>query len=55
MEPNISDDLPHAVDLTLPLLRDIGWRSDAIPEPAPRQQLFRLDLQPATREVAPRP
>jgi hypothetical protein len=55
MEPNISDDLPHAVDLTLPLLRDIGWRSDAIPEPAPRQRLFRLDLQPATREVAPRP
>jgi len=25
MEPNISDDLPHAVDLTLPLLQDIGW------------------------------
>lgn len=31
MEPNINDDLPHAVDLTLPLLRDIGWKSDADP------------------------
>ena len=28
MEPNISSDLPHSVDLTLPLLRDIGWFSD---------------------------
>ena len=28
MEPNISPDLPHAVDLTLPLLRDIGWFVD---------------------------
>jgi len=29
MEPNISDDLPHAVDLTLPLLQDIGWSDDS--------------------------
>ena len=29
MEPNISGDLPHAVDLTLPLLLDIGWSDDA--------------------------
>ncbi|HEY7114096.1 MAG TPA: PA domain-containing protein, partial [Thermoanaerobaculia bacterium] len=29
MEPNISGDLPHAVDLTLPLLLDIGWGDDA--------------------------
>ena len=37
MEPNINDDLPHAVDLTLPLLRDIGWTSDADPGTDPRQ------------------
>jgi len=28
MEPNISPDLTHNVDLTLPLLRDIGWFAD---------------------------
>ncbi len=28
MEPNINSDLTHGVDLTLPLLRDIGWFSD---------------------------
>jgi hypothetical protein len=28
MEPNISPDLPHGVDLTLPLLLDIGWADD---------------------------
>jgi hypothetical protein len=28
MEPNISGNLPHDVDLTLPALRDIGWFPD---------------------------
>ena len=28
MEPNINQDLSHGVDLTLPLLRDIGWFPD---------------------------
>jgi PA domain/Thrombospondin type 3 repeat len=28
MEPNISDDLGHGVDLTLPLLLDLGWAAD---------------------------
>ena len=28
MEPNISPDLTHDVDLTLPVLRDIGWFPD---------------------------
>ncbi|HTO76425.1 MAG TPA: PA domain-containing protein [Thermoanaerobaculia bacterium] len=28
MEPNISPDLPHGVDLTLPVLLDIGWADD---------------------------
>jgi hypothetical protein len=42
MEPNISNDLDHSVappnDLTLPLLRDIGWNSaspSASPTPTP--------------------
>jgi len=30
MEPNISDDLEHRVDLTLPLLQDIGWQNDDV-------------------------
>lgn len=28
MEPNINSDLAHGVDLTLPLLRDVGWFLD---------------------------
>ncbi|HKF42879.1 MAG TPA: PA domain-containing protein [Thermoanaerobaculia bacterium] len=28
MEPNISPDLTHSVDLTLPFMRDIGWYAD---------------------------
>jgi hypothetical protein len=36
MEPNLSSDLPHTVDLTLPLLRDIGWAPDSGPAPGPR-------------------
>ncbi|MGH9366993.1 MAG: PA domain-containing protein [Thermoanaerobaculia bacterium] len=29
MEPTINDDLPHEVDLTLPLLFELGWSDDA--------------------------
>ncbi len=36
MEPNLSANLPHAVDLTLSLLRDIGWSSDTFPPPEER-------------------
>jgi len=56
MEPDISGDLPHGVDLTLPLLRDIGWKSEAIPQEAPRLRIFELDLHlhPPTRALAPR-
>ena len=39
MEPNINRDLEHSVsfplDLTLPLLRDIGWNSGSTPSPTP--------------------
>lgn len=43
MEPNLSDDLPHEVDLTLPLLRDIGWKSDDDPGTDPRRVPQELD------------
>lgn len=55
MEPSASPDLPHAVDLTLPLLRDIGWLSDAIPGTAPRQPVELVSPEPPPRAVAPRP
>ena len=29
MEPNINGDLPHGVDLTLPVFLDLGWSDDA--------------------------
>src|SRR6185503_9898538 len=39
MEPNISNDLTHNVsppsDLTLPLLRDLGWIASGAPTPTP--------------------
>jgi hypothetical protein len=36
MEPNLSSDLSHDVDLTLPLLRDIGWFANSGPAGAGR-------------------
>jgi hypothetical protein len=55
MEPNLSGDLPHTVDLTLPLLRDIGWRSDEFLPPADRRPVVRIETAATTRPVAPRP
>ena len=55
MEPNLSGDLPHTVDLTLPLLHDIGWSSDSFPEPQPREAPERAGRERATREVTDRP
>ena len=55
MEPNLSGDLPHAVDLTLPLLRDIGWRSDSFPELQEREAPEEAGRERATREVTDRP
>ena len=38
MQPNIASDLQHDVDLTLPLLQDLGWSSEAaIPTAPPRR------------------
>ena len=55
MEPNLSGDLPHTVDLTLPLLHDIGWRSGSFPEPQPREAPEKAGRERATREVTDRP
>jgi hypothetical protein len=43
------------VDLTLPLLRDIGWRSDEFLPPADRRPVVRIETAATTRPVAPRP
>jgi hypothetical protein len=42
MEPNLSSDLSHDVDLTLPLLRDIGWFANSGPAAGPRGAPQRL-------------
>ena len=51
MEPNLSSDLPHAVDLTLPLLRDIGWSSDSGPAAGPRVPASRVQQGDAPKVV----
>ena len=55
MQPNDSSDLPHTVDLTLPLLQDIGWASAPVPEGHPRGEVLRADPEGAPRTVGPRP
>jgi hypothetical protein len=49
MEPFINPDLPHATDLTLPLLRDIGWF------PEIEQPIVTSPRRGGTRTVKPRP
>jgi hypothetical protein len=56
MQPNNSSDLPHAVDLTLPLLQDIGWEAAPAPEPPePRDAVHRIPRDVSPRDVGPRP
>ncbi len=55
MEPNINDDLGHDVDLTLPVLRDLGWTSDAVPPPAPRSAPAQTPAARSTRTLPERP
>jgi len=55
MEPDLNDDLPHEVDLTLPLLRDIGWRSDTVPETADRETPDGADAERSPQTVEDRP
>jgi hypothetical protein len=51
MEPNLSSDLPHTVDLTLPALRDIGWVSDSGPAAGPRAPSQRVHQGDAPKVV----
>lgn len=53
MQPNLSADLPHAVDLTLPMLQDIGW-TPVIPT-EPRGGVGRAAPEAPPRKVGPRP
>jgi hypothetical protein len=55
MEPNLSSDLPHEVDLTLPLLRDIGWRSDTLPAPEERAGPDGVESERTPRTADDRP
>jgi hypothetical protein len=56
MQPNSAADLAHAVDLTLPLLQDIGWESTPAGEPPDtRDAVHRVPRETATRDVGPRP
>jgi hypothetical protein len=54
MEPNLSADLPHTVDLTLPALRDIGWFSVTGPAAGPRDATSRVQQEDQPK-VVPRP
>jgi len=51
LEPFISGDLTHGVDLTLPALRDIGWYADL----AARETIVPADHPRVTRVEPPRP
>ena len=48
MEPNVSSDLSHSVDLTLPALRDMGWYPDipAQATPTPVHRTHTPHVQP---------
>ena len=55
MQPNLAGDLPHVVDLTLPLLGDIGWTLAATaPATEPREPVHRVTPGEHPRVVKPR-
>jgi hypothetical protein len=55
VEPYLSDDPGHGVDLTLPLLYDIGWREAPPPETENRAGVGKVDAGRNPTAVAPRP
>ncbi len=55
MQPSLSSDLPHAVDLTLPMLQDIGWATEAVIPSEPRGGVHREGDEGSPRKVGPRP
>jgi hypothetical protein len=52
MQPSLASDLTHQVDLTLPMLQDLGW--SPIPT-APRDEVQREGPEAPPRKVGPRP
>ena len=55
MQPNLTGDLPHEVDLTLPLLQDIGWTAATAPPTEPRGEVRDVGPEGRPRKVGPRP
>jgi hypothetical protein len=55
MEPNLTGSLRHTVDLTLPLLYDIGWRPDTPSALAPRGAVETPTGNGQPKVVTPRP
>jgi hypothetical protein len=55
MEPNLTGSLPHTVDLTLPLLYDIGWRPNSAPATAARGAVEKTTEAGEPKVVTPRP
>ncbi len=55
MQPNLASDLKHDVDLTLPMLQDLGWSSEAAIPTAPRDEVQREGPEAPPRKVGPRP
>lgn len=57
MQPNLAGDLSHEVDLTLPLLQDIGWAPELVNPKAPRGAVEAAgrDTGAHPRAVEPRP
>ncbi|HTD53343.1 MAG TPA: PA domain-containing protein, partial [Thermoanaerobaculia bacterium] len=52
MEPDINGDLPHDVDLTLPLFLDIGWTAEPILE-GTRPPIDEVHSSHSTRSLSP--
>jgi hypothetical protein len=55
MQPNLAGDLPHDVDLTLPLLLDLGWSSEPAIPAEPRGPVDGIAHGQTPRAVGPRP
>jgi hypothetical protein len=55
MQPSLAADLKHEVDLTLPLLQDIGWEAAPVIPTEPRGPVEREGPEGPPRKVGPRP
>lgn len=55
MQPSLASDLKHEVDLTLPLLQDLGWAPAPVIPTAPRGPVHREGSDGPPRKLGPRP